>query len=537
MSITKVGDRSPRRGRADEGRSASGGIPGTGRSPLFYQDRRRLPVVSHGEGVWLFDTEGRRYLDGCSGAICAGLGHRHPRLVEAARRQLDRVAFTYRLQFENEAANELAELLVQLSPPELDRVFFVNSGSEAVEAALKLVRQYWWAVGRPGKSLFVSRQPSYHGATLGALSVTGYPPLSIPYLPMLVWSPRVAAPFCYHCPLGHEYPGCEIRCATELERVLQIHGEDNVAAFIAEPIGGATSGAAVPPPEYFPIVERICHDHEVLLVIDDVMTGCGRTGTFYGYEHWDVTPDLVATSKGLSGGYTPLGAVIASSAIVEPVLESGGFLHGHTYAGNPLSAAIGLEAVRVVLEEGLVERAGELGTYLHERLHELKARHALIGDVRGRGLLAGVEFSRDRVRREPFPADWFVALEATEIARGHGLLVYPRRSLLGLSGDHVLIAPPLVVSRAELDELIDRFERTLVDLTALLGRWMSAAAPSLDDGTERRYEQPGGLPDYALGDLSEAAPVEAANITGAMETGPGAGFDAAAPDGVREGGA
>ena len=520
MSIEKVGHRSPRVFEKPHVPPEAGtGIPGTGRSALFYQNRSRLPTVSHGRGIYIYDTEGRRYLDGCSGAVSANLGHGDPRILEAARAQMEKIAFAYRLQFENEPANDLADLLVRLSVPELNRVFFVNSGSEAVESAIKLARQFWWSTGRQGKTRFVSRRPAFHGATLGALALTSYAPLNIPFSPNTVESPKVAAPFCYHCPLGKEYPGCGVACAWELEETLDTLGPENVAAFVAEPIGGSTTAAAVPPDEYFPIVEGICHDREVLLIIDDVMTGCGRTGTFYGYEHWDITPDIVATSKGLSAGYAPIGAIVASEAVVEPVLESGGFMHGHTYAGNPLSTAIAREAVRILLDDNLMENARETGTYLHERLHELKARHPVIGDVRGRGLMAGVEFVRDRVNRVPFPAGWFVALEATEIARGHGLLVYPRRPLNGLSGDHVLIAPPLIIDREGVDELIERFDRTLSDLMRLLRRHLEAEAPAFRDTTVRRYHQAEQLPDYAIGNLDEVEPAADANVTGAMEQG------------------
>jgi adenosylmethionine-8-amino-7-oxononanoate aminotransferase len=294
-------------------------------------------------------------------------------------------------------------------------------------------------------------------------------------------------------------------------------GAENVSAFITEPIGGASTGAAVPPDEYLPRIERICHEHEVLLIIDDVMTGCGRTGTFYGYEHWDVTPDIVVTSKGLSAGYTPIGAILASSEVVVPVLESGGFLHGHTYAGNPLSCAITLEAVRTILDEDLVENARLVGTYLHERLMELMDTYAIIGDVRGRGLLAAIELVRSREQRAPFPNNWYVGLEATNIAREHGLLVYPRRSIDGLAGDHLLIAPPLIVTRDQIDELIDLLSATVADLSKLLDRYLTDEA-SYQDTTVRRYQQSEKVPEYARGHVDGVEPVQEANVTSALAT-------------------
>jgi len=518
MSIKKVGHRSAPmlRGVGAHLEATDEVVPGLEKDALFYQDASRLPTVDHGRGVYIYDTEGNEYLDGCSGAVSANLGHAHPRMLEAAVAQLKKIAFAYRTQFTNEPADRLAELLVQLSPPELNRAFFVNSGSEAVESATKLARQYWLAVGKASKSMVLSRRPSYHGATLGALALTDYAPLNIPFRPMLMQSPKVSAPFCYHCPISHTYPECAMACVKETERSIHIYGPENVAAIIAEPIGGSTSGAAVPPDEYFPMLERICHENEILLIIDDVMTGCGRTGTFYGYEHWDITPDIVCTSKGLSGGYTPIGAIIASDTVVEPVMQTGGFMHGHTYAANPLSCAIALEAINVIVDEHLVENARDTGTYMHEQLHALMARYPFVGDVRGRGLLAAMEFVRDRALREPFPASWNVALEAKEIGRKHGLLLYPRRSVYGLAGDHVLIAPPLVITREEVDDLIGRLDRTLAELLGLLEEHLAKAARDYEHAVEERYHQVADLPEYALGSLDSVAPVEDANVTGQM---------------------
>lgn len=454
---------------------------------LFYQTGQQLPTVDHAKGLYLWDTEGNRYLDGCSGAFAATLGHGDEAVIARARAQLDKVAFAYRTQFLNEPASELANLLAALSPPELNRVFLVNSGSEGVETAIKLARQYWWATGNRGKHFVIARRPSYHGATLGALSCSDYAPLNIPFRSLLLPFQKVSAPYCYHCPLDKEYPSCNVACAHELERLIHVLDPANVAAFIAEPIGGASTGAAVPPDEYFPIIERICHENDVLLIIDDVLTGCGRTGRFYGFQHWNVVPDIVVLSKGLSGGYTPIGAVLAGDDVVRPVVDSGGFQHGHTYAGNPLSAAIAAEVVRQTIERGLIQNAAEMGVHLHKRLHDLKAKYAIIGDVRGRGLLAGIEFVCDRREREPFPSQWYVALAATDIARSRGLLIYPRRSLSGLVGDHVLIAPPLIVDRAGIDEIIGIFDATLGDLTRQLKSFIDEKAAVDDDRTFKRY--------------------------------------------------
>lgn len=520
MSLDKVGNRTPsnyERTAFVEGETF--GIPGAEKPYLFYQNLKRLPTADYGKGIYIYDTEGNRYLDGCSGAISANLGHGNKKVMQAAIEQMNKIAFAYRQQFENKPANDLAELLVKLSPPELDRVFFVNSGSEAVEAAIKLARQFWWVTGHRGKDTIIATRPSYHGATLGALATTDYSPLNKPFRGMTMHSPKISAPFCYHCPLDKDYPNCGIACATELQKKIEVYGPENIAAFIVEPIGGSTTGGAVPPDEYFPIIEQICHEHGILLIIDDVMMGCGRTGTFFGFEHWDLTPDIVATSKGLSSGYTPMGAIVASSTVVQPVLDSGGFMHGHTYAGNPLSAAISLAAVQEILDHKLVENACDVGTYMHERLHEMKEKYPSIGDIRGRGLLAGMEFVQNRETREPFPANWFVALECTEIARKHGLLVYPRRSINGLWGDHILIAPPMIIDEEGIDELIDRLDRTLADLQNLLLSHIVETTEEYEDQTVRRFEQPEEVPAYARGDLSKEKAARDANVTAAMETG------------------
>lgn len=520
MSLDKTGKRTPSEyERPTWVEGASFGIPGAEKPNLFYQDRSRLPMADYGHGIYVYDTEGNQYLDGCSGAISANLGHGNKRVIAAAIAQMNKIAFTYRQQFENKPANELAELLVKLAPPELSRVFFVNSGSEAVEAAIKLARQFWWASGHRGKSQILATRPSYHGATLGALGTTDYAPLNKPFRALTVEAPKAPAPFCYHCPITKEYPQCGVACALEVQKMIDIIGADNIAAFIVEPIGGSTTAGAVPPDEYFPIIEQVCHDNDILLIIDDVMMSCGRTGTFFGFEHWDITPDIVATSKGLSAGYGPIGAILASDTVVEPVLESGGFMHGHTYAGNPLSTAIALAAIHEIIDNKLVENAANVGTYMHERLHELKEKHPVIGDVRGRGLMAGVEFIQNRELREPFPANWFVALEATELARKHGLLIYPRRSINGLRGDHVLVAPPLIIDEKGIDDLIERLDRTLHDLQKLLVAHIQEVEETFEDQTVQRYEQSSEVPPYARGDITEVEPAADANVTGAMETG------------------
>lgn len=440
---------------------------------LFYQTQEDLPTVDRGEGIWLWDREGRRYLDGSSGAVVATVGHGHPRVLAALTRQASRVAFAYRTQFENEPAVELADLLVDRLGHGLDRVFYVSGGSEAVEAALKLARQYFVATGRPERHRIVSRFPSYHGSTLGALSATGYAPLNAPFEPMTQPHLYVPAPTAYRCPVDADGASCDEACARELERVIVEAGPETVAAFILEPIGGASTGAIVPSARYFELVTEICRRYGVLTIYDEVMTGIGRTGAFCAFQHWQpqARVDILALSKGLGAGYAPLGAMVARSALVEAVLaDGGGFQHGHTYAGNPLACAVGLEVVRVVLEEELIENARARGEQLMAGLERLRSASPIVGDVRGRGLLTAVEFVADEERRLPFPAELDVHRRVTRAAFEEGLIVYPRRTLGGLEGDHVLVAPPLVITEEETDELLSRLGRAVARVEEQLRR-------------------------------------------------------------------
>ncbi|MDZ7802058.1 MAG: aminotransferase class III-fold pyridoxal phosphate-dependent enzyme [Trueperaceae bacterium] len=441
------------------------------RNPLFYQTRAALPTVDRGEGVWLIDQDGRRYLDGCSGAVVATVGHAHPHVLDAMRRQAEKVTFAYRTQFENEPARTFAARLGAQLSQGLDRVFFVSGGSEAVETAIKLARSYHAARGDDRRYRIVSRFPSYHGATLGALAATGYRPLTDGYAPMMVEPNYVTAPTCYHCPFGLEWPSCGLACAEDLERVLQSLDPSTVAAFVLEPIGGAATGATVPPDDYFAKITEIARRHGILLIYDEVMTGSARTGAYCAYQHWepDAQPDILALSKGLGAGYTPLGAVVCRDEMAETVLDAGSFPHGFSYAGNPLSCAVGLAVFEVIEQEGLIIRAATVGEELGRSLRHLADRHPMIGDVRGKGMLWGLEFVADRTGRAPFPFSQNVAQRVTLAAAEEGLLLYPRRGGGGLSGDHVLVAPPLTIAEHEVEELLARLDRTLARAEADLG--------------------------------------------------------------------
>lgn len=428
---------------------------------LFYQRRKTLPIIDHAEGVYLWDTEGRKYLDGSSGAVVTNLGYAHKRILNLISKQIQKVSFAYRTHFESLPALELASKLVEISAAHLNKVFYVSGGSEAMESALKLCRQYYWARGEGSKHLFISRSPSYHGSTMGALGITAYSPLENPFRPLLQSSPKIPAPSCYRCHYELSRPSCGLACARELEQTIKILGAENVAAFVVEPIGGASTGALVPPDGYFQIIEEICRKHRIMLILDEVMTGFGRTGKLFAYEHWNLEADIVALSKGMGAGYYPLGAIMTRDEITDTVLDQGGFMHGHTYAGNPMACAVGLEIIRTIEDENLVEHAACMGEILYSALQELARRYPIIGEVRGLGLLQAIELVKNPQTREPFEPKLEAHNVLTDHAAEEGLIVYPRRPMNGLSGDHVLIAPPLIIKTQEIDELLVKLEAAL----------------------------------------------------------------------------
>ncbi|SIP89604.1 aminotransferase family protein [Marinobacterium stanieri] len=431
---------------------------------LFYQASGQLPLVSHADGIYIWDVDGKRYIDACSGAITCNLGHNHPAVKAAMAEQLGRVAFSYRTQFESQVAIDLAEELVELTQGDLDKVFFVGSGSEAVESAMKLARQYFVSIGQSQRTHFVSLRPSYHGSTLGALSLTGYQPLEAPFTDITLGSIKVPSPDFYR----YQENTLEEHVASvlaETDAAIAEVGGEHIIAIAIEPVGGASTGARMLNRQYMEGIREICDRHGCLLILDEVLSGMGRTGEWFAYQHWGVKPDLIALAKGMGAGYYPVAAMMARQELVDQVLETGGFMHGHTYAGNPLACATALAVVRATKEQELVANAARQGAYLREGLDKLAEKHACIGQVRGVGLLQGVEFVADRDSKTPYPAEDNIFNEITRLAKARGLLVYPRRTLDGVRGDHVLITPPLTVTREEIDEILRLFDQSLADLS------------------------------------------------------------------------
>jgi len=445
-----------------------------GAEHLFPRNLRLpYPVAVKAQGVFIEDADGRRYLDGCGGAVVCSIGHGVKEIADVMTSQARRLAFAHSSQFVTREAMDLTARIAALAPgdmKETGRVYLVSGGSEAVETGIKLARQYHVERGRPGKHKIIGRWQSYHGSTLGALSVTGNAARRDLYLPMLQPSPHIAPSFCYRCPLGLEYPECAVSCIDELDTAIHQEGADSVAAFIAEPVVGATLGAVPTVKEYFQRARAICDAHDVLLIADEVMTGVGRTGKNFGIDHYGVIPDLIVTGKGLSAGYAPLGAVIARAPVVEALQRGRGYFeHGFTYSANPLTAAIGSAVLRYLEQHRLIERAASMGKVLGQRMKELKRTHRIIGDVRGLGMLWGLELVKDRATKEPFPPSLKLARRLYEASLAEGLMIYPGTGTReGRDGDHAIIAPPFTITRDELDDLIGRLDRALARVTRSL---------------------------------------------------------------------
>ncbi|MGD6992123.1 aspartate aminotransferase family protein [Sutcliffiella horikoshii] len=431
---------------------------------------KEYPVISHGNGVYLYDVTGKKYLDGSSGAVTASIGHHVQAVIDAMADQASKVSFVYRSQFSSVPAEKLATKLSSITPGDINWSFFVNSGTEAVETAMKISIQYWQEVGKPDKNQIISRWKSYHGITIGALSLSGHADRRKRFEPLLEKSPVVEPPYCYRCPFNLEYPSCGLKCAEDLERAILEIGNENIAAFVAEPVIGAAAGAICPPDGYYQKISEICKKHDILFIADEVMTGIGRTGKMFAMDHWHVTPDIICIGKGMSAGYTPIAATLVSERVVESILKgSKVIMSGHTYSANPQSAAVALAVIEYIESQNLVSNGEQLGDYLLQKLSQLKQTYSFIGDVRGKGLLLGLEIVADHATKYPYSQEKAVTPRLVELAQKNGLLIYPASAgIEGIGGDAVIIAPPLSINQQEMDELITILELTLNELQAEL---------------------------------------------------------------------
>jgi adenosylmethionine-8-amino-7-oxononanoate aminotransferase len=422
--------------------------------------RATPPTAVSGEGVWLVAESGQRVLDASGGAAVSCLGHQHPRVIEAMKRQADKLAYAHTGFFTSAPAEELAERLVGHEPGGLAYVYYVSGGSEAVEASIKIARQYFIECGQPQRTHFIARRQSYHGNTLGALSAGGNAWRREPYAPLLSDAfSHVTPAFAYHEKRDDESEAdFTARLAAELEAEFQRLGPDTVAAFIAEPVVGATAGCATAPEGYFRAVREICNRHGALLIFDEVMCGMGRTGTLHAWEQEGVSPDIQAIAKGLGGGYQPIGAMLANARVVDTIRNgSGAFQHGHTYLGHPMACAAALEVQKIVAEENLLDRVKQRGALLERRLTERFGNQPHVGDIRGRGLFQAVELVADRATRSPFDPALKLNARIKVEAFARGLACYPMGGTVdGRIGDHVLLAPPFIVSESDVDMIVDR---------------------------------------------------------------------------------
>ena len=421
--------------------------------------------ITHGDGVYLFDSEGTRYLDACAGVHVVSIGHGVAEIAEAMRDQASKVCFTYS-RFLTQPQLDLAEKIVKMAPPGLSRVFFVSGGSEATESALKMARKYHIETGNPKKYKVISRWQSWHGNTIGALSMSGRTSWRQDYVPYLLDCPHIPPPLCYRCPLGKTYPECELACATDLERVIQQEGSEYISAFIL----GTSAAGVTPPPDYYSTIREICDRHEVLLIADEVVTGFGRTGLPFGMEHWGVVPDIMTTGKGLSSGYTPIAATVVREEIYEAVFRSSSsFAHGHTYGGNPLSCATALAVQEYIETHDLVSRCAQRGKLLLAKLKSLEEL-PIVGEVRGRGLLIGIEFVKDKASRSTFDPKQNVTSKVVDQAFERGVLVMPGAPGLvdGARGDHIAISPPFTVSEDEVQQVVNVLSESIGQVVAEL---------------------------------------------------------------------
>ncbi|WP_242342984.1 aminotransferase family protein [Anaeromyxobacter terrae] len=429
-------------------------------SNVFYRKLgRSYPLVVRGEGAWLVDSEGRRYLDASGGAFVANLGHGVREIGEAMAEQAAQIAYVNGTAFTTEPVEALAAELSRLLPPPLDKLYFLCSGSEAVEAALKLARQHWVEVGRPSKHKIIALTPAYHGNTLLALSASAREHYKTCYREWLVDVHRIPAPYAYRCRCGGvPSEPCAVCDGSVLEVALDELGADQVAAFIAEPVGGSSTGHSVPRGDYFRRIREICDRREILFIADEVLVGAGRTGTWWAIEQFGVAPDIMVLGKGITGGYAPLSAVATSRRVIDPIAKgSGAMLHAQTFSHHPVLAAAGLAAVRHVERHGLVERCRRMGALLHARLEALREL-PYVGDVRGRGLLAGVELVADKATRAPFPRRLRFAETLSDAALRAGLMTWTNVGQAnGVDGDVCCLAPPFVISDSEIDDLTERF--------------------------------------------------------------------------------
>jgi len=421
-------------------------------------------MIESGKGVYLFDTAGKKYLDGVSGCVVANIGYGVTSVADALRDIAAKIGFVHGSTFTNMPKEKLAQKLASLAPEGIDYVYFVSGGTEANETAIQMALQYHKQRGNKEKWKIIGRTLSYHGSSLGTMSISSNIERRRMFSPLLLPFPLVPAPHCYRCYYELTYPDCSLLCAKTLERVVLSEGPENIAAFIAEPVIGTSAAASVPPEGYFRLVREICDKYDIVFIADEVMCGYGRTGYFSALEHWGIKPDIITLGKGLSGGYSPLGAVLADQKIHQVFKDNWGkFIHGYTFQGNPISCAAGLAVFDIIERENLFGQVVEKGNYLMNSLKELSKQHRIIGDVRGKGLFFGLELVKDQATRESYDKSIQLAEQIKKICMDEGLIIYTGvgASADVKSRDCLLIAPPFIISKDEMDILVQLLDNAL----------------------------------------------------------------------------
>jgi adenosylmethionine-8-amino-7-oxononanoate aminotransferase len=439
---------------------------------LFQRDPTHdYPVIERGEGIYLYDTDGRRYIDGAAGASNVILGHGRTDIAQAMADQAATLAYCFSAYFTNQPALDLAARIAALAPGDLNNSYFVSGGSEGIETAIKIARQYHLQRGNQQKHQVIARWRSYHGATLGALSLTGMPWLRKAFSPMLLDFPHIAPCYPYRCSFAGCEGQCNLKCADELEQAIIQAGPENVSAFVAEPVVMAGIGCGVPPADYFPRVREICDKYDVLFIADEIITGFGRTGRYFAIEHWDAVPDMIVFGKGASSGYYPLGGVVLSDAVRAPFEADGAFFaHIFTYVNNPVAMRVCLEVLDIFEREDILAHTVEMGHHMEKRAQELYA-HPSVGEVRCKGMIMGVELVRDKKTKEPFPAELGFGKYLNKTLLARGLSTGLAAGVADwVNGEDLRFHPPLIITREQLDEVLDIIDEGLTETeTALMG--------------------------------------------------------------------
>jgi len=429
---------------------------------IFWRDLSNPPLkLDRGKGVYLFDKAGNKYLDAASGAAVSSLGCGNSEIAQTLEAQAKELSYAHMSKFYSQALVDWTDQLVSISPDSLTKVHPVSGGSEANETAIKLARKYHLECGNSEKYKIISRATSYHGATLTALSLSGKTSRQEEYAPMMSPNPKISPAYCYRCPYDRNPDGCSLECASDLERAIIQEGESTVAGFIAEPVSGSSAPGVHPPDRYWDKIREICDEYGVLLIVDEVMSGMGRTGKWWAIKHSNIEPDIISSSKGLGGGYVPLGAIIVDDNIHKAVKNGEGSMHhGFTYGGNPVCAAVGSKIIQIMEREGLVGRAASMGEQLLQSLRDSLGDHRHVGDIRGRGLLMGLEFVKDRTTKEPFESS--LPRRLRQACLDNGLYVYPGGSPVnGQKTTQIMIAPPFIIEEGHIEEIVNRLLKSI----------------------------------------------------------------------------